>query len=78
MPNRMTWDEVRSQYPGQWVGFREPEYNQDNTLNSVLLVYTGMGRDDLFHLQINEDGLHSRYTTPDDNLVSVMDVGVAN
>lgn len=78
MPSRMTWDEVRSQYPGQWVGFKDPEYNQYNTLNSVLLVYTGMGRDDLFHLQIKEDGLHSRYTTLDEDHVRSMDVGVAN
>ena len=77
MSDRLLWSEVKKQYPNQWVGYSDPEYNTNNTLHAVTLIYTGLSRSQLAHRQINEDGVYGRFTTPEQE-PDLMQVGVVS
>ena len=74
MGERVPWNKIMADYPDQWVGFRDPEYNDDNTLKSVILTYVGKTKFEMADLQIKENGLYGEYTTPEN--LNYMNVGI--
>lgn len=68
---RLTWKEIQSKYPDQWVGLIDVEFEPDNdaTIKSAVVKYTDKSKDELTLIQIQTHGeLLSVYTTPD-NLI---------
>lgn len=65
---RLTWEQIQNQYPDQWVGLSEVEYDPDNdaTIVSAVVKYTDKTKDELTLMQIKTEGrLMGIYTTPD-------------
>lgn len=79
MRERLTWKEIKENYPDQWVGLDEIEWEPDNrsTIKSAVVAYGDKDRKGLTKLQIETHGkIIARYTTPDHEFqVGVMEVG---
>ena len=66
MGERLSWDEIAEKYPDQWVGLEAVEFEPDNdaTVKSAIVKYTGLSKDELLHKMMQGEIL-SLYTTPD-------------
>lgn len=68
MKEILTWEEIKSRYPDQWVGLTNVEYEPDNrsTIKSAIVEYTDKSKDELTLMQVQTKGeLIGIYTTPD-------------
>ena len=74
MEKRMTWDEIENNYPDQWVGLTDVDWEDGANIRSAIVRYTGMSSGDLLRLQIKDRNIHATYTTPD-NLAPMGTVG---
>ena len=74
MEKRMTWDEIENNYPDQWVGLTDVDWEDGANIRSAIVRYTGMSSGDLLRLQIKDRSIHATYTTPD-NLAPMGTVG---
>lgn len=66
MMERLTWQEIQTQYPDQWVGLVEVKYLNDDgvSIESAVVKYTDLSKGELTKRML--DGkIISRYTTPD-------------
>ncbi len=77
MNKRELWQDIIKKYPNQWIGFKDPEYNDDNTLRSVIVLYISSDRGVIFKHQLNEPGVHGQYTTPEE-APDYMHVGIVS
>lgn len=73
MDGRMSWEEIKKEYPDQWIGLIEVEMEGAN-IRSGIVKYVGKSIGELTNLQIDSDELVSVYTTPD-NLAPLGVVG---
>lgn len=67
MGKHMTWDEIKTTYPNQWVGLTDVEYEAPNsaTILNATVLYTDKSKDDILIEQIETDGrIIARYTNP--------------
>ncbi len=64
MNKRMTWNEIQKEYPDQWVGLSDVEWD-GSTVVSAIVKFTGKTRGELTRLQVKDDNLYSCYTCPD-------------
>ena len=67
MNQRLTWDEIESKYPDQWVGLTDVEWQDAANVRSAVVSYTDkeMDKNDIFMKQASGEGVYSVYTTPD-------------
>ena len=68
MGERLAWDDIKQQYPDQWIGLTEVKYKPDNdaSIASAVVSYINKSKDELTRMQIQTDGaLVAIYTTPD-------------
>lgn len=61
---RMSWDEIVSKYPDQWVGLTDVESEDGANIESAVVKYSDKSADELLMLQLEDDSLRSVYTTP--------------
>ena len=54
MTERMTWDEISKQYPDQWVGLVDIDWEDEANIKSAVVRYIGLPSSELvriiFHL----------------------------
>lgn len=65
---RLMWNEIQQQYPDQWIGLTEVEYEPDNdaAIKSAIVTYTDKSKDELTLMMLqSECKVVARYTTPD-------------
>lgn len=74
MEQRLTWEQIAAQYPNQWVGLTDIDWEDGANVRSAIVRYTGMSSADLLRLQIKDRSVHATYTTPD-NLAPMGTVG---
>ncbi len=74
MEQRLTWDEIAEQYPDQWVGLTDIDWEDGANVRSAIVRYTGISSGELLRLQIRDRSIHATYTTPD-NLAPMGTVG---
>ena len=74
MDQRLTWEQIETQYPDQWVGLTDIDREDGANVRSAVVRYTGMSSADLLRLQIKDRSIHATYTTPD-NLAPMGTVG---
>ena len=65
MAERLTWQEIQTRYPDQWVGLIEVEWENESTVKSAIVKYSDKSKNELLGMQIKGE-LYSCYTTPDD------------
>lgn len=63
---RLTWNEIQEQYPDQWIGLADVEYEDNDgvTIKSAIVKYTDKTKSDLTRMML-QGKIVSRYTTPD-------------
>ena len=66
MAERLTWQEIQTQYPDQWVGLVEVKYLNDDgvSLETADVKYTDLSQGELTKRLLDGE-IISRYTTPD-------------
>ena len=66
MAERLTWQEMQTQYPDQWVGLVEVKYLNDDgvSIESAVVKYTDLSKAELTKRMLDGE-IISRYTTPD-------------
>ena len=66
MAKRLTWKEIQTQYPDQWVGIVDAEFSNPVTISAGIVKYTeqDMSRDEMI-LRAARGEMHAEYTTPD-------------
>lgn len=65
---RLTWNDIQKQYPDQWLGLTEVEYELDNdaAIKSAIVTYTDKSKDELTLMMLQSKcKVVARYTTPD-------------
>ena len=65
MNERMTWKEIVSKYPDQWVGLIDVDWKNESNVRSAVVKYIDKTSDELAIMQLDDDSLYSAYTTPD-------------
>lgn len=71
---RLSWEEIKSRYPDQWVGLTDVEWKNTSNVKSAIVKYTDKTSSELARMQITDDNLYGTYTTPD-NLAPLGVVG---
>lgn len=63
---RMTWNEIKKNYPDKWIGMTNVKYINDDGVNieSAVVKYTNMTKAELTRRMLDGE-IISRYTTPD-------------
>ena len=62
---RLSWEEIKTRYPDQWVGLTDVlRSDKSADIVSAILLYTDKSQAELTRMQIRDDNLVSRYTTP--------------
>lgn len=63
---RLTWKEIQSKYPDQWVGLIDVEYinNDGVSVETAVVKYSDKSKSELTKLSLKGE-IVSRYTTPD-------------
>ena len=66
MAERLTWQEIQTQYPDQWVGLVEVKYLNDDgvSIESAVVKYTDLSKGELTKRMLDGE-IISRYMTPD-------------
>lgn len=66
MKGRLTWQEIQTQYPDQWVGLVEVKYLNDDgvSIESAVVKYTDLSKGELTKRMLDGE-IISRFTTPD-------------
>ena len=69
MNKRLTWKEIKEQYPDKWVGLIDVKYkNNDNiTIESAVVKYTDKTKTELIYMSLAGE-IVAKYTTPDNTL----------
>ena len=73
MNKRMTWQEIQSTYPNQWIGMTDVEWNGGG-VKSAIVKYVDKTGDELIGMQIADKNLYSKYTTSDNVLCPVPNI----
>ena len=63
MAKRMTWPEIQAAYPDRWVGLAEVE-RAGGGIASAVVRYIDKTPDELYDMQIDGQGIITKYTTP--------------
>jgi len=63
---RMTWSEIGTKYPDQWVGLTDVIYmdNDGISVESAIIKYTDKSKSELAMMAINGEDIIPAYTTP--------------
>lgn len=64
MDKRMTWDEIEKQYPDQWVGLSNVEWEDGANVRSAIVEYAGKSSTEPLRRQIAGEDIETIYTTP--------------
>ncbi|MBQ9438031.1 MAG: hypothetical protein IJU50_06825 [Lachnospiraceae bacterium] len=65
--NRLTWPQIQKNYPDQWVGLTDVEYEKDSpaTIRSAVVTIWNKTKKELLMEQIKSNGaILARYTNP--------------
>ncbi len=66
MQKRLTWEEIKTQYPDQWVGLSRIEWNgAEPNVRSAVVTYAGPSNHEALQKQIAGEDVYTVYTTPD-------------
>ena len=58
---RLQWNEIQGQYPDQWGGLKEVEWD-GSTVISAIVRYTDRTRGELIRMQIDDNSMYSCYS----------------
>ena len=66
---RLTWEQIQEQYPGQWVGLSDVQYmdNDGVSVESAVVKYADKTKSELTRLVLKGE-IISRHTNPDGHL----------
>ena len=64
MKTRMTWEEIEKQYPDQWVGLSNVEWEDGANVRSAVVEYAGKSSAEPLRRQIAGEDIETVYTTP--------------
>lgn len=66
MGERLTWKQIQTRYPDQWIGLADVVYveNDGISIESAIVKYSNMSHDELTQRMLRGEVV-SRYTTPD-------------
>ena len=67
MSNRLTWEEIQKNYPMQWVGLTDVQWNKDNdaSIDSAVVSYCGLPKAEITSMMHKTKGkIIARYTEP--------------
>lgn len=69
LSERLTWDQIATKYPDQWVGLDSVKYLDNNEIDveSAIVKYHNRSREDIEMLQALGLAV-ARYTTPEDDV----------
>ncbi len=56
MPERLTWEEIKKQYPEQWLGLTEVEWKNSSNVKSAVVSYTNLTKRQALRLAFESDG----------------------
>lgn len=65
MDRRLTWEEIKAQYPDQWVGLSQVEWKDGANVRSAVVEYAGQSDHEPLMRQIAGEDMYTVYTTPD-------------
>ena len=65
MKERLSWDEIKRQYPDKWVGLSEIEWEDEANVRSAVVSYVGDSDYEPLSRQIAGEDIEAIYTTPD-------------
>lgn len=65
MDKRLTWEEIEKQYPDQWVGLSNVEWEDGANVRSAIVKYAGKSSTEPLRRQIAGEDIETIYTTPD-------------
>ena len=66
MEKRMTWEEIKENYPDQWVGLSKVEWDgHAPNVQSAVVEYAGNSGSEPLRKQIAGEDIETVYTTPD-------------
>ncbi len=66
MTERMTWEQIQKEYPNQWVGLVDVQYQNDDgiSVESAVVKYTDKTKSELTRLVL-KGAIISRHTNPE-------------
>ena len=67
MNKRLTWDEIQKEYPMQWVGLTDVQWDKDNNtdVESAIVSYHGLQKTEATSMMYKTKGaVIARYTEP--------------
>lgn len=69
MNERMTWKQIQSKYPDQWVGLVDVQYQNNDgiSVESAIVKYVGKTKSELTRLVLKRE-IIARHTNPEGHL----------
>lgn len=69
MNERMTWKQIQSKYPDQWVGLVDVQYQNNDgiSVESAIVKYVGKTKSELTRLVLKGE-IIARHTNPEGHL----------
>ena len=65
MDKRLTWEEIKENYPDKWVGLSKVEWKDEANVRSAVVEYAGDSDDEPLKRQLAGEDMYTIYTTPD-------------
>lgn len=63
MASRMTWSEIKKNYPDQWVGLTDVDWENEATVASAVVSYPRLTKNEALRLAIQSKGMITARTT---------------
>ena len=64
MDKRLTWEEIEAQYPDQWVGLSNVEWEDGANVRSAVVLGGSQTGDEFLEKQLKGEDVFTIYTTP--------------
>ena len=68
MPTRLTWEQIKQQYPDQWLGLTDVERSNASTVKSAVVAYPNLTKNQALKLAFDSNGKIVARTTKDGGL----------
>ena len=65
MSARLTWSQIKEQYPDQWVGLTDVDWENEATVTSAVVTYPSLTKNEALGLAIRSKGKITARTTKD-------------
>ncbi len=65
MKKRLSWDEIKKNFPNKWVGLSEVDWKDESNVRSAVVTYAGDSDVEPLKRQLAGEDIYAIYTTPD-------------